>query len=383
MLTKSIALLLTSLVALVPAPPSGRPPIGPLKRVDPKLHDLTFGVLIATQLQQAVSGEGNAYATRENYNLVDAPIAMPLVYQSTFSRMDPESVTAQLLLDAKPQNPKLTIKENLPFSTALGVMTIGRFTGQSVRWQVGYRLQTWSSVIDDTKAGQIAWPKEWPKEVQDGLKPQMFIESDDPVFKETVERVSEGKLRLVPPYYAAKDLIRYAILNIQTSGDGVDHGAQGQIRGMEVLGAKEAATSGLGTPHDLVCVCVAILRAANIPARPVIGVQESPKNGKNEFVTWAEFYLPDCGWIPFDPFVMRGKGIRQLDVRKPWPELGTMDDLNERIPLAYHFIPAATIESPQNAAVWGWDPRPGGTSTSEQAVTIGIVSRGKGVEDPQ
>ena len=150
MLTKSIALLLTSLVALVPAPPSGRPPIGPLKRVDPKLHDLTFGVLIATQLQQAVSGEGNAYATRENYNLVDAPIAMPLVYQSTFSRMDPESVTAQLWLDAKPQNPKLTIKENLPFSTALGVMTIGRFTGQSVRWQVGYRLQTWSSVIDDT-----------------------------------------------------------------------------------------------------------------------------------------------------------------------------------------------------------------------------------------
>jgi hypothetical protein len=252
-----------------------------------------------------------------------------------------------------------------------------------VRWQVDYRMQSWSSLIDDGAAAQIAWPKEWPKEVQDGLKPQMFIESDDPIFKETVDRVSEGKLRLVPPYLAAKDLIRYAINNIQTVGDGVDLGGQGQIRGIELFGARQAALDGRGTPHDLVCVCVAMLRAANIPARPVIGVQESEKSGKKEFCTWAEFYLPECGWIPFDPFVMRGKGIRTMDVKRAWPEFGTMKDLNERIPLAYHFIPAATIESPQNPAVWGWDPRPGGTDTSEQAITIGVVSRGKGEDDPQ
>jgi hypothetical protein len=379
MLSKIVVSVIAA--ALFIAPPSGRPPMGPLKREDPKLYDLTFGVLIAPRLQQSADEHGR-HVTQESYNLSNAPIAMPLVFQGTYSRVDPNSVNAQLWLDAKPQNPQFEIKEGLPFSTALGVMTISRFTGKQVRWQVDYRMQSWSSRIDDGAAAQIAWPKEWPKEIEDGLKPQMFIESDDPIFKETVDRVSEGQLRLVPPYLAAKDLVRFAINNIQTNGDGVDLGGAGQIRGIELFGAKQAALDGRGTPHDLVCVCVAMLRAANIPARPVIGVQKSPKTGKNEFVTWAEFYLPECGWIPFDPYVMRGKGIRTMDVKRAWPEFGTMDDLNERIPLSYHFIPAATVESPQNPAVWGWDPRPSGTDTSEQAITIGIVSRGKGEEDP-
>ncbi len=382
MLVKIASVITLVAAALMPGPPSGRPPIGPLKRLDPKLYDLTFGVTIGTTITPYSRPEGTSI-TRENYNLSDAPIVMPLIYLGTFSRIDPDSVSGQLWLDAKPQNPRIEIKEGLPFNTSLGVLTISRFTGQSLRWQVNYRMQSWASRISDGDAAKIPWPKEWPKEVQDGLQPQLYIESDDPIFKQTVERVSEGKLRLVPPYLAAKDLIRYVINNVQVSGDGVDLGGVGQIRGIELFGAKATATSGMGTPHDLVCVCVAMLRAANIPARPVVGVQERAKDGKNEFVTWAEFYLPDCGWIPFDPYVMRGKGIKTMNVNKPWPEFGTMDDLNERVPLAYHFMPAATVESPQNPSIWGWDPRPGGGLSSEQAITIGIVSRGKGVDDPQ
>ncbi len=384
MLVKTAATLtiIASMLAPHPGPPPGRPPVGPLQRYEPKVYDLSFGVTISTALQLQAREEG-AYATKENYNLKDAPIVMPLIFQGTFSRTDPDSVTGQLWLDGRAQNPKVEIKEGYPYNTALAVMTIERFTGQSLRWQVGFRMQAWSSRIDDVAAANIAWPQEWPKEVQDGLQPQMYIQSDDPVFKETVDRNSEGKLRLVPPYLAANDIIRNAINNIQTSGDGVDFGPDGVIRGIEVFGAKEAATKGIGTPHDVVCVCVAMLRAAGIPARPVIGVQEREKDGKNEIVSWAEFYLPECGWIPFDPYVMRGKGIRSLDVRKPWPEFGTMDELNRRVPLSYHFIPAATVESPQNPALWGWDPRPGGSFTSEQQVIINLVSRGKGVDDPQ
>jgi hypothetical protein len=382
MLMKLSTLLTIGAVMFAPDPPSGRPPVGPLKRLDPKIYDLNFQVAVATAIQQIATDKGK-YATKENYNLEDAPIVLPLIFQGTFSRIDPTTVTGQLWLDAKQQNPHVEIKEGLPFNTALAIITIDRFFGQSFRWQVGYKMQSWSAQIDDAAAAKVPWPQEWPKEVADGLKPQTYIESDDPIFAETVERVSNGKLRLVPPYLAAKDLIRYAIDNMQTSGDGIDLGAFGQMRGIEVLGAKKAASDGIGTPHDLVCICVAMLRAAGIPARPVIGAQENEKTGKKEFVTWAEFYLPDCGWIPFDPFVMRGKGIRTLDVRKPWPELGTMKDLNRRIPLSYHFIPAATVETPQNPSVWGWDPRPGGSSTSEQSITIGIVSRGKGVDDPQ
>ena len=117
----------------------------------------------------------------------------------------------------------------------------------------------------------------------------------------------------------------------------------------------------------------------------MIGVQTSKQGrvrGRPVFASWAEFYLPDVGWIPFDPLVMRGKGLRSLDVRKPWAEFGTMKDLNRRIPLAYHFIPPASVETPQNAAVWGWDPRPGGDPSSEQIIKFEVVSRGRGVEDP-
>ena len=60
-----------------------------------------------------------------------------------------------------------------------------------------------------------------------------------------------------------------------------------------------------------------------------------------------------------------------------------MKDLNRRIPLAYHFIPPTTVESPQNPAVWGWDPRPGGDPSSEQIIKFTVVSRGRGKGDPR
>jgi hypothetical protein len=73
---------------------------------------------------------------------------------------------------------------------------------------------------------------------------------------------------------------------------------------------------------------------------------------------------------------MRGKA-RGRDLRQPWPDFGTMDDLNERVPLAYAFLPPLTVNVPENAAVWGWDPRPGGDPGSDQAITISVHDRGR------
>lgn len=383
-------LWLVAATALAGATPSGRPPVGALQRFEPRIYDFTFDVTLTTAWQYD--------GTRQRgYNLDNAPIVMPVIFQGTFSAVDSDSLGARLWL-AGIEDPSLPTRtrldEGFPHHTQLAVLPVEGFSGKSLRWQLGYRVKVWSSrLVDEAAAAAVTWPREWPGEVADGLAPQLFIESDDPLFSAAVEHASGGSLRLVPPYLAAKDLVRYCINQVRLSGNGEHRGAFGVLHGMRVAGARQAASAGIGGPNDLVCVCVAVLRAAGIPARPVIGVQEQPLDdrrlpggrakgrGRLEFVTWAELYLPDTGWVPFDPVAMRGKGIRHLDVRQPWPEFGTMKDLNRRIPLAYHFMPPASVESPQNPAVWGWDPRPGGDPSTEQQIKFTMISRGRAPQE--
>lgn len=358
--------------------PSGRPPIGPLQRVDPRIYDFGITVNVSTIWQQDVR-------QRRYYNIKDAPIVMPVIFQSTYSRVPSNSLWAKLWLDGredKTLSQRTRVDSGFPYHTHLAVMTIPEFRGQTVRWSLGYKVQLWSSSIDDAMAARIPWPREWPAEVKDGLQRQMFIESNEPIFKETIQRISDGQLRMVPPYLAAKDIVRYCIENIRVSGNNEHRGYGGMLHGLEIVGALRAVEKNTASANDLVCVCVAMLRAAGIPARPVIGIEKNSNNRK-EMVSWAEFFLPQAGWIPFDPNEMRGKGIAHKSVHEAWPEFGTMKKLNKRIPLSYHFVPPSSVESPQYAAVWGWDPRPGGDPSSEQIITFRMISRGRGVEDPQ
>ena len=348
----NLALLPLLLITLF-SPPSGRPPTGPLGRYEPRIYDIRFEVTVSTASLPDAYQKG--YQIGQAMHLVDTPIVMPVIFSGTFSKVDPDSLAARIWYSNREDlglNQRSRVDEGYPFHTHLAVMPIPEFRGKSLRWQLGFRTKVWSSRVDDTRAAQIPWPREWPKEVQDGLQPQLYIESDNPGFAQAVENVSKGSLRLVPPYLAAKDLVRYCINTIQVSGDGLDKRDLGMLHGMEVVGAAQTAADQRGGPHDLVCICVAMLRAANIPARPVIGIYRN-KRDRVTFVSWAEFFLPECGWIPFDPVELRGKGIRNKDVRLPWKDFGTMDDLNRRIPLSYHFIPAASVQSPQAPAVWG------------------------------
>ena len=72
-----------------------------------------------------------------------------------------------------------------------------------------------------------------------------------------------------------------------------------------------------------------------------------------------------------------------MDVRRPWSEFGTMDELNERIPLAHHFIPPVSCEAPGSPGVWGWQPRPFRPNLGLYQIQLDISSRGKGVDDPR
>ncbi len=366
-----LALVFVLLVLCGFGPPAGRPPIGPLVREDPKIYDFTFEVILDT----ANFVDANR---KKNYVLRDAPIVMPIILQNTFSHVDHDSLGVRLWLGAKEDTSvqqRARLDEDAPNHMHMAVFTVASFNGQALRWQANFRVQTWSSRIDDAAAARIAWPQSFSDEVADGLRPQMYIESDHEFFANAVANVSSGNLRMVPPYLAAKDLVRYCTENVQVRGDGIHRGRFEVLYGMELKGALRTVRDGFGSAHDLVCVCIAMLRAAGIPARPVIGVEERGQKSAT-FVSWGEFYLPECGWIPFDPDELRGNGIRNKNVRDPWSDFGTMKDLNERIPLSFYFIPPAGVETPQYPAVWGWDPRPGRDPGTYPQVKFVVVSRG-------
>lgn len=369
--TKLVVFSLIVFAMLGFAPPSGRPPVGALKREDPKKYNFTFEVLVDTLHQRDAR-------YKQSYNLRDAPVVLPLIMQNTFSQIDHETLKARLWLGSMEDNSVMKrsrLDESAPHHTQLAKFTIGEFAGQSVRWQMSFDVTVWDSVVDEAAVAKIPWPQSFPDEVADGLRSQMYIESDDQFFKNAVQNVSEGNLRMVPPYLAAKDLVRYCTNNIQVRGDGVELGRFEVLHGLEVQGALKTVQTGLGSPHDLVCVCIAMLRAAGIPARPVIGVQER-SNQTDTFVSWGEFYLPETGWIPFDPNELRGNGIRTKDVREPWSDFGTIKNLNQRIPVSFFFVPPAGVESPQYPALWGWDPRPGRDPGTIQQIKFQIISRG-------
>lgn len=357
--------------------PSGRPPEGALERYEPRAYKLRYEVTVSTET--LLRRPTRPVAKR--ITLEDTPIMLPLILQSTFSEIDPETLEPKLLPDYVPDetiSDRARIDDGLPFNQHLAVLPIESFEGTAIRWEVGYEVKVWNSRINDAAARAVPWPARWPEEVRDALVPQQFIESDDPIFAETVERVSGGRLRDVTPYVAAKEFIRHTLLNLHVSGKGIVRRNDRSIIGIDVVGAKATAAEGTGTRPDVVNTCIAMLRAAEIPARTVIGTTEDPlTRNKGEYIVWGEFYLPETGWVPFDIDELRAQNLRALEVNEPWRGIGELDDHNRRIPLAYHYLPPVTAQSPEHPAIWGWDPRPSTSESLYQVINMRINSLGR------
>ncbi|MGI9013713.1 MAG: transglutaminase-like domain-containing protein [Phycisphaerales bacterium] len=373
-------------------------PVNALRRYEPKKYSFVMDVTLSTTVHPVDVRQ------RGLFNFEEAPIVMPIIYQGAYSLVFVNTEGGRIIIDSTLVPDQMLAKatlDNKPFGTHLLRMVTPKTTGgMVVQFQVGFDTQSWSAAIDERLAQQATWPRDlaWPEEAVDGLGPSKFIESDHDIFKAIIqEQGGLDQMRTAPPYIVAKQITAYCLNRFQISGASQLRGHVGQLRGLVVHGALAVAANPdpqgrwIGTDADLVCVCVAMLRAAGIPARPVIGVTDAldSATGKatNRFVTWAEFYLPGSGWCSFDPVAMRGRGAAiYRNIADAWPEFGTMEDLNLRVPLSYFFLPPAQgVESPgfDTVALWGWDPRPQPRQDSyEQAVNFQITSRGKGVEDP-
>lgn len=395
----TFACALVATLALGVAPQSATPPAAPatppttplsapqvlpraIVRHDPKMYDIKYEVVIA------------AFPNTDQAALQIAGLAfvLPIVFDSPSSRIDPQSMRTEMWFDSR-QDKQLSERAKIEGNKHLGqswaVLPIGRFQGSTIRWNVSFRAQAWSTAVDDAVLNKATWPREWPKEVADALKPQLGIESDSAIVQAAVRKAVGENPRLLPPYAVAKEVIRTILVGFRgVQSDAMERRGIGRVVGMRLVGAAEAMTNEQGSTHDVVCACVAALRAAGIPARAVVGIGEVRRsNGinrstKTTFVSWGEFFLSEVGWVSFDPDELRGKAVRQLKLDEAWPGIGTLDDLNERIVLSYSFMPEG-LAPPAFPAGWSFFGNVGVLSNSlETYISLQMISRGKGVDDP-
>jgi transglutaminase-like putative cysteine protease len=166
---------------------------------------------------------------------------------------------------------------------------------------------------------RCTWPREWPEEVRSALEPQKGIESNEPFAKAIVTQALGDQLRATAPWFAAKEILRTVATGFRSvSSDALERRGAGRVVGLKMDGARFSVEREFGSQHDLVATCVAALRAAGIPARPVVGISEERSSSapgarkRTILISWGEVFMPEVGWVPFDPLRLRGSAVRSL-----------------------------------------------------------------------
>jgi transglutaminase-like putative cysteine protease len=374
----------------------GRPPTGPLSRDLGRIHDVNFQVRLNSRppyrsdvLEDGEVGTPPDFINRpgnDDFNIAGGIWVMPVATISTWHRTELERLSADVLLEDRRivdagMNGRLT--RTLPFDVQRAEIPIPAFEGQIIGLEFRQRTTTWASVIDDAAAAQLPWPEWYPEDVQDGLAPSLGIPSEDPFFAGIVRELFGADVTSVAPYIAAKRIAGHVASNFQLTRPRIYRGLAGTIDGYVVNDLITASREGQGSPVDMICLTVAIMRAAGIPARPVFGVTAADDKadevrGRETLTMWAEFYLDGAGWVPFDPERLRGNGSwRNTPPDRPWPNFGTWKDLNQRIPMAYEFVPGPDARPFQRPSIHGVRLEGGSEQIPAQYITIGIVSRGR------
>jgi len=344
-----------ALGATAPPPPTPDPwPLAAaIDRYDPRLYDAGLEVALVPTLAMP-------YGT--DPVLASATFVLPMALAHPTCDVDRASIRTAITVRGRRDagaDAHRQLLEDRPLGQAWICVPSRGFPIDSLRWSVEWRARAWSCRIDEAMLARSTWPREWPEEVRDALKPQLGIESEDPLFAGFVRDKLGDRLRTLSPYAAAKELLRSVCTAFRAvNAEGIARGAGGAFVGFDMKGAKRAALDGAGSSHDLVAACVAVLRAAGIPARPVIGIaKEESRPGRESvlLVSWGEFLVPGAGWVPFDPVGLRSEALRTVPLTRPWNGLGNLPDLNRRVAVSYSFAPEQA-NLPSAPAGWGWQP---------------------------
>ncbi|MFG0329495.1 MAG: transglutaminase family protein [Phycisphaerales bacterium] len=329
------------------------PPLSDIiKRVDPEDYQLEIMAQI-TAYQHDYRAD-----IQYEFELEETPLVFPIVKDGGFHVVDMDKLKAELQLNDITIRDSFSLLPTPSLDTTLGRFQIREFKGKQVEFQITEILTCYASKVDESAALSLGWPEEWPPDVQSALQPQMYVESSHETVQTLMNRMTKENPRRAKPYVLAKELARQTVNYFQVNGKDWTNDKFGAVDGINVSGAVKAAQERRGPLVDAVCLYVALCRAAGLPARPVIGLDTTDDD---KLIFWAEIYLPTAGWIPVDLREVYKAPGRARDLSKPWPGVGTHDDLNEMVPIAFHFHPPAGVIAGGRKGkplIWGWAPRP-------------------------
>ncbi len=416
-------------LAAAPSPWDDLKPSPYIKRVRPHRWTVTVQMHIgASQWLEAV--EGGAIPRYDTWEFDAATLVYPVVGETASSILEvygsgaeeTPAVKGTVELDDRQVASSVTILKKgiggglLPSGTWRGQWQIepaeqGSYTLREMEFEVSVSQVSYRTVFDERGAGAVEWPKgDWPPEAASTFQPQMFVDFDmqgrgydmslvtSLLTKWGEGRSVEDMRKQAKPVMLAKWLAGQTAQHVQLSGEGLTFDRTGMWQGFDTLGAANAAATGRGTEIDLPCLLVAIYRAAGIPSRLVIGIDEEStskdvylKQGKggSQIRVWVEFALYDevnktFGWVPVDVTRIRKQQSRLPNnyLNRPLEYFGTNDELDRVAPIAFHFHPPTTVRSYGAPAMWGWfvTPTPPGRATQRVRFNINTTPRGGGNE---
>lgn len=131
--------------------------------------------------------------------------------------------------------------------------------------------------------------------------PGLFVPSDDEDIIAVATSVTRGVRN---PYWKARAIYDYLIRRLEYDP------------GFNDPSLYNALEERRADARDYGLLFTALARSVDIPARPVSGfIVHGDKLTRRH--VWAEFYIPEFGWIPIDPALGDGAGIYDIQVDDP------------------------------------------------------------------
>jgi len=368
------------------------PPAQPIVvRSDPKLRDVRIEVgCYATKYADAANPvQDGTTPIGGAYRIPSLSVAVPVITRTSWCDTDFTKLDARVAFDGRETKLDAARVYTKP---AAGVEGILKFEGtppsrsvSEMRFYATYSTQRWEVTVDERAAARSTWPREWPEWTQRYLVKELGIDPSDAAIKALADQATPGGARGVSPFVAARNAV-IAVLGRWKSmtGSSSELGPDKSLRGMQFSpNGVYGLGVGRGTPVELAATCVAAVRATGIPSRIIYGlVVNETRGGKSNanFRFICEFYLPDIGWIPFDPVELRSQGAATRSGSAPLKGFANVTDLRDVIRLALKAVPDGYQQADRLAA-WGWNLGPGASIDSLYAISrikLSDTSRGNG-----